>query len=202
MKKYLVLAALGLLSANPLLADEAKAVKFDLAKSVVSWTGSKVSGSHHGTLSLKEASGQINADKTLAGVFKIDMKSLVVTDIEDADYNKKLNNHLKSADFFNAEGSPTIEFKLTKAEPVANSKAGEANYAIAGDLTIKGITKPVAFPAFVQIQDGKLSAKGKATVNRTNFDIKYNSGSFFQNLGDKLIYDDFNVEVNLEGEIV
>ncbi len=199
MKNYLGLLFVGLFAASTAMADDVEKVKFDLDKSYLAWTGTKVSGSHNGILKLKEATGQVNADESLSGTFVVDMNSLVVSDIEDPDYNKKLKNHLQSPDFFNTAASPSVEFKLIKAVPVADSKAGEPNYSITGELTVKGITKPVSFPAFVQVEDDKVSAKGKATVNRTDFDIKYNSGSFFQNLGDKLIYDDFTVDVYLEG---
>jgi polyisoprenoid-binding protein YceI len=190
-----------MLFAGVALAEGAKTVKFDLDKSYLKWVGSKVTSSHDGKLKLKSATGQIHADNTVAGAFEIDMNSLVVSDIEDPKYNKKLQNHLKADDFFSVESFPAVAFKITKAEPIADAKEGQANMNISGDLTIKGITHPVSFPATVNVVDGKVSASGKASVNRTKYDIKYNSGSFFENLGDKLILDDFSVELNLEGQV-
>lgn len=122
----------------------------------------------------------------------MDMTSLTVEDITDPDMNKKLSDHLKSDDFFSVEKHNKSTFKITDAK-TSNGK----DYDITGDLTIKGITKPVTFPATVAVNDGKITATGKLTFDRTHYDIKFRSGSYFENLADKMIYDDVELDVKL-----
>lgn len=160
----------------------------DVAKSSVTWLGKKVAGSHNGTISLKSGSLAIDGAKLTGGSFVIDM-----TSIKDADGSEKLEGHLKADDFFGAEKFPTATFVITK---VAGSGA---NVTITGNLTIKGTTKPVSFPATVAVNtDGTVSAvAGKITVDRTKYDIKYGSKSFFDSIGDKAIDDNFEIGVKL-----
>ena len=182
-------------------AESAKPVKFDLATSTLKWTGKKVTGSHTGELKLKSASGQINPDNSVAGTFQVDMTTLKNTDLETPKDNKKLVDHLSSPDFFKVEAFPIVTFEITNSTPIKDAKAGEPNMNITGSLSIKGITHAVTFPATVTVVDGKVSAKGTAVVDRTQFDVRYGSGKFFEGLGDKLIYDDFEVEISLEGQV-
>jgi polyisoprenoid-binding protein YceI len=125
------------------------------------------------------------------------MTTLANTDLTDASYNAKLVGHLKSDDFFGVEKNPTSTFKITKVEPIANAKAGEANYTITGDLTIKGKTHPATFPAVVTVNGNNATAKATATVDRAKYDIRYGSKSFFDNLGDKVINDEFTLAINI-----
>lgn len=180
---------------------ESKAVKIDPAKSSLSWVGKKVTGQHSGTVAVKDGVANVENGKLVGGSFDVDMSTITVTDITDASNNKKLTDHLKSNDFFSAANFPTANFKINKAEPIAAAKAGEPNYTITGDLSIKGITNELTFPAVVSINDKIASAKGKALVDRTKWQVRYGSGKFFQGLGDKLIYDDFEVTVDVTGAI-
>lgn len=200
--KILIFTLLSLTLVFSAQAESSKSVKFDLATSVLKWTGKKVTGSHTGELRLKSATGQINSDQSVAGTFQIDMTSLKNTDIETPKDNKKLVDHLSSPDFFKIDAFPVVTFEITKSTPIKDAKTGEANVNITGRLSIKGITHPLTFPALVSVADGKVSAKGTAVVDRTQFDVRYGSGKFFEGLGDKLIYDDFEVEVNLEGQVI
>lgn len=200
------LLALGLtlpiaINSNLAFAEAGKAVKFDLEASVLKWTGKKVTGSHTGELKLKSAVGEIKADQTVAGTFEVDMNTIKNTDIETPKDNKKLVGHLSSPDFFDVSSFPTVTFRITSSEPIVSAKAGEANTTINGDLSIKGISKSVSFPAIVSVVDGKVNAKGTAVIDRTEFDVRYGSGKFFEGLGDKLIYDEFTVELDLVGEV-
>lgn len=129
------------------------------------------------------------------------MSSIAVKDIEDGDDNKKLTNHLKSGDFFGADLFPATTFTITKAEPIATAAAGEPNYTITGDLTIKGITAAVTFPATVQIGTDTATASAKVSVDRTKYNVRYGSGRFFENLGNKLIYDEFEVSLDLKAKL-
>lgn len=120
------------------------------------------------------------------------MKSIVCDDIKDAEYNGKLVGHLKSDDFFSVDKNPVSKFVITKATVKAGNK-----YTITGNLTIKGKTKAITFPAYVNVVNGKVAAQATFNVDRSDFDVKFGSASFFDGLGDKVIYDDFNVSLNL-----
>jgi polyisoprenoid-binding protein YceI len=163
--------------------------KIDSQKSKITWLGKKVTGSHNGTVSLSEGNLTANGKKITGGTFTIDMTSL-----KDADANARLENHLKSDDFFSTEKFPTATFVSTKIE----AKGGD-QYVVKGNLMIKGITNEIEFPATIKLSTGQVSAQAKIVVDRTKFDIRYRSGNFFQNLGDKAIEDNFELNVDLVG---
>ncbi len=166
--------------------------KVDPQASSLTWTGKKVTGQHTGTISL--ASGELTTEGKLVkeGNFEIDVKSITVTDITDKDGNAKLLGHLKSDDFFGVEKFPKASFVITSI----SQKAGN-DYTIKGNLTIKGKTNEIEFPATILNDGKKITATAKITVDRSKYDIKYGSKSFFDNLGDKVIYDDFELDLNL-----
>ncbi|MCD0489217.1 YceI family protein [Pedobacter sp. MC2016-14] len=156
----------------------------DAAKSSITWIGKKVTGSHNGTIALKSGTLNVNGKSITGGSFVIDM-----TSIKDADGSEKLEGHLKADDFFGSTKYPTSTFVITKV----------AGAVVTGNLTIKGITKPVSFPATVTVNaDGTATAlAGKILVDRTKYDIKYGSKSFFDSIGDKAIDDNFEISVKL-----
>ena len=160
----------------------------DPAKSTITWVGKKVTGSHNGTIALQSGTLNVDGKKVTGGTFTIDMNS-----IKDADGSAKLEGHLKADDFFGTAKFPTSTFVITK---VAGSGA---TLTVTGNLTIKGITKPVSFPATVAVNaDGTVSAlAGKILVDRTKYDIRYGSKSFFDSIGDKAIDDNFEIGVKL-----
>ncbi|MFD2574482.1 YceI family protein [Spirosoma soli] len=168
------------------------AYKVDTQKSVLNWNGKKVTGEHSGTVKLGDGSLTVDGNKLTGGTFTFDMNSITCTDLTDAGYNAKFIGHMKSEDFFNTAKFPTSTFKITKVTP----KGGNA-YDITGNMTIKGITNAVTFPATVKMNGNSIEADGKATLDRTKYDIRYGSKSFFENIGDKAIYDDFTVEIKL-----
>ncbi|MDA9555206.1 YceI family protein, partial [Pelobium sp.] len=149
-------------------------------------------GQHTGEL--KIASGTLNANgKTLAGgTFAMDMTSISCTDL-DASNGAKLLGHLKSDDFFSVQKNPTSKFVINKI--TAN---GAENVVISGDLTIKGITNSISFPATVKQKGNVLVAVANGVkIDRTKFDIKYGSKSFIAGIGDKAIDDEFELNINL-----
>ncbi|MGN7724033.1 YceI family protein [Chitinophaga sp. 22620] len=164
----------------------------DNQQSKLTWTAKKVTGSHAGAIAV--SAGQLDIDKNIlkGGSFTLDTRSITVTDITNADMNGKLVGHLKSDDFFSVEKHPTATFVITSA-----TAKGGGNYDVTGNLTIKGITNPVSFPATLTVAGSQATAKATVTVDRTKFDIKYRSKNFFENLGDKAIYDDFTLDVTL-----
>ncbi len=162
--------------------------KVDVAESVVTWKGQKVTGSHEGTIKIKEGQLEYDHDVLKGGMFTIDMTSIACTDLKPGGA-EKLVGHLNSDDFFGIATYPTATFKITKV--VKGDTAGD--YTITGDLTIKEKTNPITFNATA----GGNVANATLKVDRTKYDIKYGSGSFFDNLGDKTIYDDFDLTINL-----
>jgi polyisoprenoid-binding protein YceI len=190
MKKNIFNVALALVfgataMANP-VEDERKEVNTE--KSQVTWKAYKVTGSHTGTVDLKSGALEFDGDKLTGGEFTVDMTSINTTDLE-GDYKNKLDGHLKSADFFGVEEHNTSKMVFTNVEA-----SGKNSYKVTGDLTIKGITKPVTFD--VSIYGSKATATLK--IDRAEYDVRYGSGSFFDNLGDKTIYDEFDLVVDLE----
>jgi len=165
---------------------EKKEVKTESSK--VTWKAYKVTGSHAGTVDLQSGTLVFEEDKLSGGEFVVEMTSLMTTD-DLGDMKAKLEGHLKSDDFFGVETHPTAKLVFTDAEA-----SGKNSYEVTGDLTIKGITKAVTFD--VSIYGSKATATLK--VDRSNYDVKYGSGSFFENLGDKTIYDEFDLVVDLE----
>jgi polyisoprenoid-binding protein YceI len=164
----------------------------DTSESTITWTAKKVTGQHHGKVPISSATLDYQNGKILGGTFEMDMTNLTVEDITDAGSNKRLTDHLKSDDFFSVEKHNKSKFVITKAT-TTNGK----DYQLTGDLTIKNMTKPVTFPATVAVNGGKIIATGKLTFDRTHYDIKYRSVSYFENLADKMIYDDVELDVKL-----
>jgi polyisoprenoid-binding protein YceI len=176
---------------------KARAYKVDLSKSEIKWHAKKVTGEHMGTINVNNGQLLVNGNKVSGGSFTIDMNSIACTDIKDNTNNQKLIGHLKSDDFFGVEKHPTANFNITSLKPMAKAAAGSPNYNVTGDLTIKGITKSITFPATILVKDGMATAKADVTIDRSKFDIRYGSNSFFDNLGDKAIYDDFVVSFKI-----
>jgi polyisoprenoid-binding protein YceI len=168
-----------------------------IEKSEVKWNGKKVGGEHYGAINLKSGNLTIDKNKVTGGKFVIDMNSITVEDIKDAEYNGKLVGHLKNDDFFSVEKFSTATFEIKSLAPIAKAAAGKPNYKVNGLLTIKGITKPVQFPATITVKNGVANAKGTVTVNRAQYDVKYGSETFFGSLGDKAIMDDFTIDFNV-----
>lgn len=198
MNKHILALALGL---SPLVSSAAPAksetLKVDASKTQIDWEAKKVTGKHNGSLKVKDGELKVENGKLTGGNFNIDMTSITVTDIQDADSNQKLVGHLKSEDFFSVEKNSTAKFAITKVEAIAKAKPNEANHKVSGKLTIKGIEKAISFPAWVDVTDGKASAKATITVDRTAYDIRYGSKKFFGKIGDKAIDDKFKIDLKL-----
>jgi polyisoprenoid-binding protein YceI len=166
----------------------AQTKKIDVKKSNIEWVGKKVTGKHNGDLKFKSGSISFKKGKLVAGTFVIDMNSINTLDLE-GEYKQKLDGHLKDADFFGVDKYPTAKLVIKKVKDLTKGK-----YEITANLTIKGITKPVTFEA--TILNNTLTSSFK--IDRTLYDIKYGSGSFFSDLGDKTIDNEFDVKVNVK----
>ena len=160
----------------------------NVSASKVNWKAYKVTGAHDGFVNIKSGTLDFNGEVFTGGKFVIDMTSIGATDVS-GNMKEKLDGHLKSDDFFGVAQFPEAKLDITKV--ISRGKPGE--YKVVAKITIKNMTKEVKFDAMV--------ANGKATatikLDRTDFDVRYGSGSFFDNLGDKTIYDEFDLTISL-----
>jgi|TARA_B110000444_G_scaffold261266_1_gene312225 polyisoprenoid-binding protein YceI len=167
-------------------------VKVNTENSKLIWTGSKPTGSHTGTIDIVSGFLTFDHGNFVGGNFAIDMNTILCTDIESESKNNYFVSHLKDEDFFNVEKFSDADLKITKV-----FKIDQRNYSVLADLTIKGITKPIAFDAEVTGNGNSFVAKSKFKIDRTKWGIEYKSGNIFKNLGDKIIYDDIEFDVFL-----
>src|SRR2546428_3941636 len=185
-----MVAATGLMSfTNP--GKKAETFNVDASKSTVEWNAKKVTGEHSGAIKLASGSLTHNGKVITGGTFTIDMNSISCSDLADANYNGKLIGHLKSDDFFATEKFPSAKFDITEVK-----STGADSYQVSGNLTIKGVTKSQTFPATVKKVGNNLIATANVTIDRTAFDIRYGSASFF-NVGNKAISNDFTLKISL-----
>jgi polyisoprenoid-binding protein YceI len=166
------------------IEKEKKQIKVE--KSSIKWVGKKITGQHDGTINIKKGFLTFKGEKLVGGSVVVDMNSIVVSDLQGK-YKGKLEGHLKADDFFGVEKHKTSKIVFKKV------KGKNGNFNVTADLTIKGITKPVTFD--ISIKGHVATAKLK--VDRTLYDIKYGSASFFDNLKNKAIDNEFELEVSL-----
>ena len=161
----------------------------DISKSSVKWLGEKVTGSHEGTISIKEGHLHFDNNTFTGGNIVIDMSTIDCTDLV-GEPKSSIEGHLSSDDFFGIKKYPTANLEIVNAEKIKYSKN---KYKVSAILEIKSIKNNVELE--VVIDNG--SAIVDLVIDRTQYNIKYGSGSFFDNLGDKMIYDDFKLSVSL-----
>lgn len=165
----------------------AQVMKIDTEKSSIHWVGKKITGQHDGTIDFSGGTLTFDGKKLTGGNFTVDMTTISATDVEGKT-KEKLDGHLKADDFFGVDKHPTAKLEFKKV-----ADKGKGAYAVTADMTIKGITNPVTFD--ITVKDN--SATTKFNVDRTKFDIKYGSKSFFEGIGDRAINDEFELEVKL-----
>jgi len=178
-------------------ADSARTFTLDSTASKLEWLGKKITGQHNGTVAIKSGELKTEAGKITSGRFTLNMAAIKVVDITDAKSNADLAGHLNSEDFFSTQKFPEGSFELVSAEPIANAAAGTPNYTIKGNLTLKGISKAISFPSTITINGETLNAQADFDIDRTEWDIRYGSGKFFKDIGDKAINDNFNIKLNI-----
>ena len=166
----------------------AQSKKINTSTSTLEWVGKKITGQHNGTVKFKEGSLIFKSKKIVGGKFIVDMTTLSTTDL-DGEYKDKLDGHLKADDFFGTSKFPTASLTFKKIATKSPNL-----YTVTADLTIKGITKPISFDLAVSGNSATTAFK----VDRTKYDIKYGSKSFFESLGDKAIEDDFELKISLK----
>jgi polyisoprenoid-binding protein YceI len=185
MKRSLLLFVLtGLFVVNVAAQDKLNA---DTSKTKLLWLGEKVTGQHNGTIKLQSGWLTWKDNKIVSGEFNIDMKS-----IKDSENNGRLEGHLKSDDFFGVEKFPVAKLVIT-----GSTSFDKGTGVVSGTLTLKDVTNPIEFKAATQKKDDGVWFYANIVIDRTRYNIKYGSGTFMDNLGDKTIYDEFKLKVSL-----
>jgi len=191
MKKNSLLIILFLFF-NTIIFAHTNNYSVDIKKSNLKWTGSKITGSNHfGNISLSEGQIKIDHGKLVNAKFVVNMNTITCTDIKKEKKAQYLVDHLKNEDFFDVKNHENSRLNLIKAEKNDNG------YKVLAELVIKGITKPVEFDLNMEKRDGTILFSGKLIFDRTKYDIRYGSGSFFDDLGDKAINDDVELEFRI-----
>ena len=157
------------------------------AQSNIDWVGKKVTGAHNGTIAVKEGEIILNDGNVINGKVIIDTTSIKILDVTDPATNAQFAGHLASDDFFSTEKYPEAILEITTV----------SGRHVEGDLTIKGITHPISFDVIVNVNGDVLIATGKLVIDRTKYEMKFRSGNFFKDLGDTLIYNDFELNVTV-----
>lgn len=193
----MAIAGLGLSAiATPPAKKADASYTVDAAASTFKWHATKVTGEHSGVAKFAKGSVVTSGNTLKSAEIMVDMNTIDATDLT-GEYHDKLVGHLKSEDFFSVAKFGTATIKVKSATAIKGTAKDANNYTIVADLTIKGITKEVSFPALVVVNAKEVIVNADLMVNRANYDIKYGSSSFFEGLGDKAISDDFNVKVRV-----
>lgn len=182
--------------AKPEAAPTVTAKEYTVSEGTVTWVGSKITGDEHsGTIAIKSGVLAAEGSNLKSGNFVLDIATLTNTDMAGSEGQGKLEGHLKSPDFFDVEKFPTASFAVTSVSAVDTD---EANCAITGNLTLKGVTKNVTFNALVVAKaDGTLTAiSDKFAINRNDWGMQYGSG-IAGAVGDNVINDNVTLQVNL-----
>ena len=163
--------------------------KFEIAntQSEIEWVGRKVTGSHNGTIAIKHGELILSDGKLIGGKVIVDTSSIKVLDITDPGTNAQFAGHLASDDFFSSKKFPEATLEVISV----------ADNHVEGNLTIKGITHVTRFDTVIEENEDILTASAKLVIDRTKYEMKFRSGNFFLNLGDTLIYNDFELSVNI-----
>ena len=161
----------------------------DTKETVVAWKGSSVEGAHTGYVYISKGELMIENGQLMGGTVEVDMSTI---EGDDHRSDNNLIKHLKDPDFFDVKKFPFSTIAITRVESTNNE-----NKTVTGNLTIKGITHPITFPARIEVKSGIVKANGKLVIDRTKWDVRYNSGKFYDNLADKTISDsiEFNIKI-------
>tara|TARA_B110000971_G_scaffold1059_1_gene963 strand:+ start:6429 stop:6998 length:570 start_codon:yes stop_codon:yes gene_type:complete len=166
-------------------------VSVNTQKSTIEWEGGSATTTHNGLISLKSGTLEISDGELTGGTFEVDMTSITNLDVSEA-YRGKLENHLKSEDFFDANTFPTAQLVIVKA----TAEKGNL-YRIVADFTVRDITKSIEFDASLTPTGNGYTASATFTFDRSEYEVKHRSGNFFMDLGDKLIYDEIKVAISV-----
>lgn len=182
----------------PAPARPGPAYPLRLGRSTLGWAARAVGHGHQGTLRFAAGSLLVRQGRLVGGTATVNMTTLTATDITDAKENADFVAHLRANDFFGVPKHPRATFVITRVAALAAGTSSAPNVTITGRLTIKGQTNPLTFPARADVRGGVATVRGTARVNRTQYGIRYASASFFKDLGDHAIADDFTLRFSLE----
>ena len=168
--------------------------KFEIvsSQSNIEWVGRKVTAAHNGTVAINAGWLTLTDGKLTGGQFIIDTTSIKVLDVTDPATNAQFAGHLASDDFFASEKYPEATLEITSVS---------GNH-VDGNLTIKSITQPIGFDVAVNINGNTIVASAKLVIDRTKYEMKFRSGNFFKDLGDTLIYNNFDLNVSIIAKAV
>ena len=179
------------------MATNAPGYQLQPQLSTLGWEGKAVTHGHNGSMNFSQGELLVKGNAVVGGTVTVDMKTMKALDIKDAESQGKFVGHMSGTDFFDVEKNPTSVFKIVSVAPIKGAKDKADNATITGDMTIKGVTQRISFPAKVGVENGVAAATGKVVIDRTKFGLKYGSKSFFDSLGDKAINDDFTLAFNV-----
>lgn len=186
MKKAILSTLVLSLLLSPMLT--AQRTEVNVETSAIQWMGKKIGSEHHGELDLKSGFLEMQDGRIVGGMFTVDMTTLRNTDLKSEDRNQRLVGHLKSDDFFSVDQYPTSTLHITGGTGFENDKA-----TVNGNITIKGKTEPISF----ETERHNMGYTARLLIDRSKFDVRYGSDSFFDNLGDNAIDDIFTVDIQL-----
>lgn len=173
------------------------AAEYSVESATVNWEGSKVGGKHTGTITVTDGTLNVKDGNIAGGKLNLDMSSLTVTDLAEDQGKGKLEGHLKSPDFFDVATYPTAVFEVTGATALNNDST--ATHIISGNLTMKDVTKNISFKANVKMDGNNISAQSpQFVIDRTQWGVKYGSGSLPDVAKDKAINDKVGLAISLK----
>ena len=180
----------------PAVQDRVYAV--DPGESRVKWTGRSLTSEHSGTLNVSRGEIAIQDGSVSRGEITLDMTSIQNTDIEDSSMQALLTNHLKSDDFFDVIHFPEARLLITSAETLPDAPESSPNYRIHGELTLKGETREIDFPAQIGLStEGAIIARADFDIDRTHWNVIYGSGKFYEKLGKHLVSDLISLDIKI-----
>jgi len=187
--------------AGDVAAGTGAAYAIDPAASTIGWEGAKMTETvHSGNISLSEGTLSVKEGRIEAGSFTVDMNSITDTDLTDTTYANKLVGHLKSADFFQTDSFPTARFEITGVTAAASPDSA----IVSGNLTLKGVTNGISFPAKVAVADSTVDASARITINRNDWGITWGGSktdkSIMDMLKNNLIKDEITFNVSLKAK--
>lgn len=179
--------------AEAAMAGEGVNYVVNVQQSTIEWTGSKPTGTHNGTITIKEGFITLANNGITGGEFVIDMASIVVLDLTDAKMNSDLTGHLLSPDFFDVATYPSAKFVITASEDLGND-----THRITGNLSMKDAERSISFNALVSANGQSLNATSVPfVIDRAEWNVKYGSRKFFDNLKDNFINDEIGLTIKL-----
>lgn len=165
--------------------------------SLIQWTGRNANSRHYGTIALSGGSSRVQGGE-ITGAFEVDMTSIQNINLKGDELEPVLTEHLKSDDFFFVRMFPKAVFTVQSVIPMDNATATAANYEITGNLTLRGISRSIRFPATVnRLPEGGFAAEAHFDIDRTRWGVIYGSARFFKHLGMHTVYDVISFEVRL-----